>query len=85
MHNNYYVDTLPKVTKNRSKFNMNHNVKTTLNVGDLVPFMVQEILPGDTFKVDSTVMARLSSSFLKVPMDNLTLQVHYISVPNRLL
>lgn len=81
----YLQDTLPKVTKSRSKFNLNHNVKTSLNVGDLVPFMFQEVLPGDTFKINSNILTRLSSAYIKAPMDNLILNVHYISVPMRLL
>ena len=33
----------------RSKFDMSHTIKTTFNAGDLVPFDVMEVLPGDTF------------------------------------
>ncbi len=34
----------------RSTFNRDHSVKTSFNVGDLIPFYVDEVLPGDTFR-----------------------------------
>lgn len=82
---NYQQGILPKITKARSKFKLDFNVKTSLNVGDLIPFYTQEVLPGDTFKIDTNIISRLASSFVKAPMDNLTLQQHYFFVPNRLI
>ena len=35
--------------------------KTTFDHGYLVPFLVDEVLPGDTFNVDVTAFARLST------------------------
>jgi len=35
----------------RSSFNRNASIKTSFNVGDIVPFYVDEVLPGDTFKI----------------------------------
>ena len=41
----------PQATIPRSKFNRSHGVKTTFNEGFLVPILVDEILPGDTFNL----------------------------------
>lgn len=68
----------------RSTFDLSHSVKTTFNVGSLVPFDVQEIIPGDTFKVDTAFVARTSTMLFPV-MDNAFLDVSYFFVPYRLL
>ncbi|MDK2819383.1 MAG: hypothetical protein KFW07_00955 [Mycoplasmataceae bacterium] len=82
---NFKFGEKPDVHKRRSKFNLNHNLKTTLTVGDLVPFLVQEVYPGDTFRVKSNQVNRITSSFVKAPMDNLFLDTFYFFVPNRLV
>ena len=67
----------------RSKFDMSHSVKTTFNVGDLVPFDVIEVLPGDTFNVETNTLTRIQT-LLTPLMDDLYLDVYYFFVPNRL-
>lgn len=67
----------------RSKFDMGHRVKTTFNVGELVPFDVMEVLPGDTFNVETNVLARMQT-LLTPLMDDLYLDFYYFFVPNRL-
>ena len=67
----------------RSKFDMGHRVKTTFNVGELVPFDVMEVLPGDTFNVQTNVLARMQT-LLTPLMDDLYLDFYYFFVPNRL-
>ena len=37
----------------RSTFDRSHSLKTSFNVGDIVPFFIDEVaLPGDTFDID---------------------------------
>lgn len=67
----------------RSKFDMSHRVKTTFNVGELVPFDVMEVLPGDTFNVETNVLSRMQT-LLTPLMDDLYLDFYYFFVPNRL-
>lgn len=67
----------------RSKFDMGHRIKTTFNVGELVPFDVMEVLPGDTFNVQTNVLARMQT-LLTPLMDDLYLDFYYFFVPNRL-
>jgi len=53
--------------------------------GYLVPFYVDEALPGDTFNLRATLFARMTSP-LSVPiMDNLYMDVFYFAVPYRLV
>lgn len=68
----------------RSTFDRSHGYKTTMNAGKLIPVFVDEALPGDTFNLSTAIFARLSTP-LKPIMDNMYLDVHYFSVPMRLL
>lgn len=68
----------------RSVFDRSSSVKTTFNVGELVPFYIDEVLPGDTFSVDRSIVARLQT-LITPPMDNLYLDTYFFYVPNRLV
>lgn len=68
----------------RSTFDLSHSHKTTFNVGLLVPIDVQEIYPGDTFKVSTSFVARTSTMLFPV-MDTVYLDYSYFFVPARLL
>lgn len=67
----------------RSTFDRSHSIKTSFNVGDIVPFFIDEVLPGDTFNVDSSKVVRLQTLLTPV-MDNIYLDTYYFFVPNRL-
>ena len=43
---------IPNVEKQRSTFDRSFKHQTSINSSDLVPIMVDEILPGDTFQID---------------------------------
>ncbi len=74
----------PQITIDRSKFNRDSSVKTSFNVGELIPFYIDEVLPGDTFQVRTSLVARLQP-LVTAPMDNLYLDTYYFFVPNRLV
>lgn len=74
----------PQVNIGRSKFNRDSSLKTSFNVGDLVPIYVDEVLPGDTFQVATSLVARLQP-LVSAPMDNLYLDTYYFFVPSRLV
>lgn len=67
----------------RSKFNRNHSLKTSFNVGDVVPFYVDEVLPGDTFQLKTSLVARMQTLITPM-MDNIYLDTYFFFVPNRL-
>jgi len=75
---------VPQALIPRSVFNRSHSHKTTFNAGDLIPFYVDEALPGDTFNIKATIFARLATPIYPI-MDNLFCDVHYFAVPNRLV
>jgi hypothetical protein len=76
-----------KVTKpniQRSTFNRSHGYKTTFDAGKLIPIFCDEALPGDTFNLRTTVFGRLATP-LKPVMDNIAMDIHFFSVPIRLV
>ena len=75
---------LPTADVERSTFDMSHSWKGTPLPMLLTPIMLQEVLPGDTFKVESTFFVRLATPLHPI-MDSLTCDIHYFFVPNRLL
>ena len=75
---------LPTADVERSTFDMSHPWKGTMEQWQVIPTLCMEILPGDTFSVSSTVFMRLATP-IKPIMDNLTADVHYFFVPNRLV
>lgn len=68
----------------RSIFERNSTHKTTFNFGELIPFYVDEVLPGDTFKVEQSMVARMATPIYPV-MDNAYIDYYYFFVPNRIL
>jgi hypothetical protein len=89
MHRNKSVDThkfsmVPNADIPRSTFNRESTYKTTFNAGYLVPFLLDEVLPGDSFKINYTLFARMTTPIFPV-MDNLHLDTHVFFVPNRLV
>lgn len=75
---------VPRVEIPRSKFDRSHGVKTSFDGGNLVPFLVDECLPGDTFKVNVTGFARLATPTYPV-MDNMIMDTFFFAVPMRLV
>lgn len=75
---------IPRTNVPRSVFDRSHGYKTTFNGGYLVPFFVDEVLPGDTFNLKCSLFARLSTPIVPF-MDNLHLETFFFYVPNRLL
>ena len=68
----------------RSRFQRDCTVKTSFNVGDIIPFFVDEVLPGDTFSIDTAKVCRMQTPLAPI-MDNLYLDTYYFFVPNRLV
>nr|QJB19802.1 MAG: major capsid protein [Microvirus sp.] len=75
---------IPRVNIPRSVFNRSHGYKTTFDSGYLVPFYVDEALPGDTFNLQATLFARLATPIVPV-MDNMFLDTFFFAVPIRLI
>jgi len=75
---------VPQAEIPRSSFDRSHGLKTTFNSMKLIPIFVDEALPGDTFTVNATMFARLSTP-LHPFMDNVKLNSFFFFVPYRLI
>lgn len=73
-----------RIDMSRSTFDRSASIKTSFNVGDIVPFFLEEVLPGDTFNVHSSKVVRMQT-LLTPMMDNVYLDTYYFFVPNRLV
>lgn len=79
-----HFSQLPKADIQRSRFDRSSSVKTTFNVGDIIPFYVDEVLPGDTFDIKTSKVVRMQSLVTPI-MDNIYLDTYFFFVPNRLV
>lgn len=74
----------PTINIHRSRFDRSHSVKLSFDAGLLIPFYCDEILPGDTFQIDTSKLIRMQTLAAPI-MDNLYLDTYYFFVPNRLV
>lgn len=89
MHKNRSVNPhsfamIPRADIPRASFDRQFTHKTTFDAGQLIPVYVDEVLPGDTFKLRMTAFARLSTPLFPI-MDNMKLSSFFFFVPNRLV
>ena len=75
---------VPQADIQRSTFNRSHGLKTTFDAGYLVPILIDEVLPGDTFSVNAMGFGRLATPIYPI-MDNLYVETFFFFVPNRLI
>lgn len=65
-------------------FDLSHDVKLSLKMGDLVPIMCTEAVPGDKFTLGCESLLRFAPLISPV-MHRMDVTMHYFFVPNRLL
>ena len=72
---------VPRAQIPRSSFNRSHGYKTTFDCDYLIPVLVDDIIPGDTFNVNMNFFARLTSPTVLPILDNLVLESFFFFVP----
>lgn len=75
---------IPEMHASRTRFNRDQTILTTFDSGKLIPFFVDEVLPGDTFQVDTTAIIRMSTPKYPV-MDDAFIDFYYFYTPDRIL
>ena len=68
----------------RSVFNLTYEKKFTADMGQLIPVMCDEVVPGDVFKIGSQAVIRFQPLVAPI-MHEISMTVHYIFCPYRLL
>ena len=74
----------PRAEIQRSVFNRDHGLKTTIDAGYLYPIFYDEALPGDTFQLTANGFGRLATP-INPFMDNLYIQTFFFAVPFRII
>jgi hypothetical protein len=78
------MSVAPTMSAPRANFNRSHGLKTTIDFDYLYPCYYDEVYPGDTFNMDTTMFARLATPLYPL-MDNMFLDIHYFYIPMRQL
>lgn len=79
-----HFSQIPNSPIQRSVFDRSHDYKTTLDAGYLIPFFVDEVLPGDTFKLRVNAFVRMNTLIAPF-MDNVFMDTFFFFVPTRLV
>lgn len=75
---------VPQMHASRTRFNRDQTILTTFDSGKLIPFFVDEVLPGDTFQIDTSAIIRMTTPKYPV-MDDAFIDLYYFYCPNRIL
>lgn len=75
----------PQMRLGRSQISLAHEHMTTFDAGQLIPYLVAEVIPGDTFTCRLDAFARIFSPLDAPIMDNIEMSIDFFFVPNRLV
>lgn len=67
-----------------NRFDLSHEKKLSCNMGDLIPVLLSEVVPGDRFRVNSEIMLRFAPMLAPI-MHRVNVWTHYFFVPNRII
>lgn len=74
-----------KLTKpQKNVFDLTHDVKMSLDMGNLTPICLLETVPGDKFNISGETLLRFSPLIAPV-MHRMDVTMHYFFVPNRII
>lgn len=83
-NNERHFLNVPQMHTSRTRFKRDQTILTTFDSGKLIPFFVDEVLPGDTFQVDTSAIIRMTTPKYPV-MDDAFIDFYYFYCPNRIL
>ena len=83
-NNERHFLNVPQMHTSRTRFNRDQTILTTFDSGELIPFFVDEVLPGDTFQVDTSAIIRMTTPKYPV-MDDAFVDFYYFYCPNRII
>ena len=83
-NNERHFNSVPQTHVSRTRFKRDQNILTTFDAGKLIPFYVDEVLPGDTFNVSTAAIMRMTTPIYPV-FDDAYIDFYYFFCPNRIL
>ena len=81
---NKLFNTVKVSTPDSNMFDLTHDVKQTMQMGNLVPILTMECVPGDKVNLSSESLVRLAPLLAPV-YQRMDVYTHYFFVPNRLV
>lgn len=69
---------------NSNTFDLSHDRKLSCNPGELIPVLMEEAVPGDVWKIKSSLMVRFAPMVAPI-MHQVNAYIHFYFVANRLL
>lgn len=75
---------VPRPKIQRATFDLSRSRKLSMNIGQLIPVLCEEVVPGDKFDISTESMIRFAPMIAPV-MHRMNAYIHYFYVPNRLL
>lgn len=77
-------NSIPLLKPKRNAFNLSHSVKLTMEMGQLVPFYVQDVLPSDRLRVSATNLIKFAPLIAPI-LSEVDVYLHFFFVPTRLI
>ncbi|WGL31508.1 major capsid protein [Dipodfec virus UOA04_Rod_1209] len=77
-------DTIKVRKPKKSNFDLSHEVKLSTEFGRLTPILFQDVLPGDTWSVNTEIFTRMAPMLAPI-MHRVDVYTHFFYVPKRLL
>ena len=77
-------EKIPIQKPKSSVFDLSHEHKLSMNMGELVPILCQEVIPGDNFKLSYEAIVKLQPILAPI-MHRVNVHAHFFFVPNRLI
>lgn len=68
----------------KNAFDLSHERKFSMNMGELVPILCEDVIPGDTWRLNTEVLIRFAPMLAPV-MHRINVYTHFFFVPNRLI
>lgn len=79
-----FIDRLLVSTPKKNKIDLSHERKAGMNAGRLYPCLVQEVVPGDSFRLTTEIFGRLAP-MIAPPMHRVNINTYFHFVPTRLV
>lgn len=68
----------------KNVFDLSHDFKFSGDMGNLIPILVNECVPGDNYKISCEAMVRFAPMIAPI-MHRVDVSMHYFFVPNRII
>lgn len=84
MQSNKIFSRVGSLKPNRSRFNLSYSKLFNCDMGQLIPVMMDEVIPGDVFNISNEIVIRMQPLVAPI-LHEINCYVHYFFVPYRII